>query len=117
MAFHVQITDVAIWFKHIDGDKLRERLRGLSDNEHINLEADGVVGGWVRMKTGRDGRPTEAIRPEGQMKTVWSNWYRKRKGERIPLREVKLEDDYLVNISSLFPEWESKEDEEAFRDL
>ena len=117
MVPQVQIADVAIWFKHIESDRLRDRLRHLSDNEQINLEADGVVGLWVRMRTGRDGRPTEAIRPEGPMKLVWSEWYRKRKGELIPLREVKFADDYLANVSSLFPEWESAEDEEAFRDL
>ncbi|UHS57158.1 hypothetical protein [Agrobacterium vaccinii] len=117
MTPQVQITDDAIWFKHIHGETLRERLRKLRENEQINLEADGVVGEWVRMKTGSDGRPTDGIRPQGEMKMVWSNWYRKRKGERISLREVKLADDYLVNIASLFPEWESAEDEEAFRDL
>ena len=117
MVPQVQITDVAIWFKHIEGERLRERLKNLSDNEQISLEADGVVGAWIRMKTGRDGRPTDAIRPQGRMKLVWSDWFKKRKGELIPLREVKVADNYLSNVATLFPEWESPEDEEAFRDL
>lgn len=117
MPQQVQIADDAIWFKHVESERLRERLRRMSDDEQISLEADGVVGQWIRMKTGRDGRPTEGIRPEGRMKLVWHEWYKRRKGEMISLREVKRGDDYLVNIASLFPEWESKEDEDAFRDL
>lgn len=113
----VQINDVAIWFKHIEGERLRERLMNLNDNEQINLEADGVVGAWIRMRTGRDGRPTEAIRPFGGMKTVWSAWFKNRKGEFIPLREIKMADNHLELVTSLFPEWHGEEDEEAFRDL
>lgn len=117
MTTQVRISDVAIWIKHVEGPRLRERLKGMRDEEYINLEADGVVGRWVRMRTGKDGRPTEAIKPDGSMKGVWSNWYRTRRGETIDIREVRLADDYLANIASLFPEWESDADEEAFRDL
>lgn len=113
----VRIADIAIWFKHVESPELQQRLRALRDDEYINLEADGVVGRWVRMRTGRDGRPTEAIRPDGNMKNVWGNWFRERRGDLIPLREVQVKDDYLATIASLFPEWESPEDEQAFRDL
>jgi len=51
------------------------------------------------------------------MKKVWNDWYKNRRGELVSIREVKLADDYLVNVSKLFVEWESPEDEEAFRDL
>ena len=117
MVPQVRISDIAIWFKHVESPDLQARLRSLRDEEYINLETDGVVGRWVRMKTGKDGRPTEAIRPEGSMKDVWGKWYNSRRGETVPLREVRLADDYLKNISTLFPEWDSKEDEEACRDL
>jgi hypothetical protein len=116
-AANVKISDVAIWFKHIENPRLLERLRGMHDDEHIHLEADGVIGGWVRMKTGSDGRPTEAIRPSGSMKEIWGRWYRDRRGDVITLREVRLVDRNLGNLATLFPEWDSKEDEEAFRDL
>jgi hypothetical protein len=69
------------------------------------------------MKTGKDGRPTEGIRPDGNMKRVWSDWYKNRRGELISIREVQLADDYLIKVSKLFVEWDSPEDEEAFRDL
>ncbi len=117
MTTQVRISDVAIWIKHVEGNELRDRLRAMRDEEYINLEADGVVGRWIRMRTGKDGRPTEAIRPEGSMKEVWSNWYRERRGQTIDLREVRLADDYIANVAPLFPEWESEEDEAAFRDL
>ena len=117
MTPQVKISDVAIWIKHVENDALQKRLRSLADEEFINLEIDGVVGRWSRMKTGKDGRPTEAIRPEGEMKQIWSRWYRARRGEYIPVREVQLADDYVRNVAALFPEWESAEDEEAFRDL
>ena len=113
----VQISDVAIWIKHIDDNSLQARLRALPDEEPINLETDGVVGRWLKMKTGKDGRPTDAIKPEGSMKHVWSQWYRTRKGSHLKIREVQIADSYLANIESLFPEWESEEDEDAFRDL
>jgi len=51
------------------------------------------------------------------MKAVWNEWFRTRKGEAIELREAVLADDYLAAGSALFSEWNSPEDEEAFRDL
>jgi hypothetical protein len=113
----VRISDVAIWFKHVESPDLQKRLHALHAEEDIHLETDGVVGRWVRMKTGKDGRPTEAIRPEGRMKDVWNEWFRTRRGEAIYLREVRTADEYLALSASLFPEWASPEDEEAFRDL
>ncbi len=113
----VMINDVAIWFRHVENTDLRKRMMALEDGEAINLEIDGVLGSWLGMKTGKDGRPTEALKPEGAMKEVWSKWYKHRKGERVSIREVRTEDSYLVSISSLFPEWESPEDEAAFHDL
>jgi hypothetical protein len=117
MMSHVEITDVAIWVKHIDHPGLRERLRGLPDEASLTLEIDGVVGNWSRMKTGRDGRPTEAIKPYGPMKKVWSEWYRSRKGASVPIREVKTAESYLASVSKTMDEWNSREDDEAFRDL
>jgi hypothetical protein len=117
MTTSIRIEDHTIWFKHIDEPKMRERLAKLKDDEEINLDVDGVVGRWKRMRTGRDGRPTNAIRPEGAMKAVWNEWFKTRKGEIIELREARLADDYLAANSALFSEWSSPEDEEAFRDL
>lgn len=40
----VEISDVAIWIKHIDQRDLQIRLRSLREDETIDLETDGVVG-------------------------------------------------------------------------
>ncbi|MDH4413064.1 MAG: hypothetical protein QE484_07135 [Rhizobium sp.] len=113
----VRISDVAIWFKHVESPDLRRRLLTLRDEEPIHLEADGIIGRWVRMKTGKDGRPTDAIRPDGRMKDLWSVWYKTRRGEEIPVREVTLSNGHLTVAAAQFPEWAGPEDEEAFRDL
>ena len=117
MDHNIEISDHTIWFKHVHDERLRARLSAMRDGEFINLEADGVIGRWARMRTGKDGRPTEAIKPEGAMKSVWNKWFKTRKGEMIELREAVLADDYLAAGSALFSEWNSPEDEAAFRDL
>ena|ERR1700712_1041077 len=117
MNAHVVLTDFAIWFKHVEGEPLVSRLRELKGEEEITLEVDGIVGRWVRMKPGSDGRPTEGIRPHGSMKTIWSGWYTQRRGDTLTLREVQVADSYFAAVAKHFPEWESPEDEEAFRDL
>ena len=113
----VIISDTAIWFKHIDSTELKSRVQALNDDQAILLETDGVVGSWRRMKTGKDGRPVDGIRPDGSMKDIWNKWYANRKGEKVTIREVRMADEYLVTVASLFPEWDSPEDNEAFNDL
>ena len=53
---HVRLTDQVIWFKHIEGNTLLERLKALQAEEEIHLEVGGVVGRWKRMRGGADGR-------------------------------------------------------------
>lgn len=113
----LEISGVAIWFKHVHAPSLAKRLYGLQPEEEVTLEADGVVGQWRRMKTGKDGREVVGIRPVGAMKSVWGDWFKNRKGQRIEVREVAIADDYLAASAPLFSEWASPEDEEAFRDL
>lgn len=113
----VPIEDVAIWFKHVPQSELRERLSRLHEGEVIHLQADGIVGRWMRMRQGKNSNPTEAIKPDGSMKRIWNEWFTTRKGELIEIEEVRLADDYLSESELLFPEWLSPEDEEAFRDL
>lgn len=113
----LKISDTVIWFKHLGNPDLIEKLKAYSPDRDITLEADGVVGRWRRMRTGGDGGEVFGIRPVGAMQTVWSQWFKTRKGETIELREVSLVDDYLAAASALFSEWSSPEDEAAFRDL
>ena len=113
----LEISDVAIWFKHVGAPGLAQRLKSLGPDESISLETDGIVGSWQRMKPGQDGRETYGIKPVGVMKDIWNDWFRRRKGEVIQIREVTVVDDYLAAQSVLFSEWASAEDEAAFRDL
>ena len=117
MEAHLEITDVAIWFKHAQGTDLLKPLEALEPGSEIELEADGVKGRWKRMKTGVDGRKVNGIVPVGPMKGIWNEWFKTRKGDRIYLRVVEPADDYLAAASVLFSEWNSPEDDEAFRDL
>ena len=113
----VVISDVAVWFKHIEETPVLMHLEALEPEEEVTLVADDIVGRWRRMKTGKDGRPVNAIRPVGPMKETWNTWFRQRRGDVITLRLADPADDLLAASAALFSEWASPEDEAAFRDL
>lgn len=114
---YVSITDDAIWAKQIEGGKaLRERILSLSPGESIELEVDGIVGRWEKMKKGKDGRLTTGIKPIGPMKDVWKR-FQARRGKIVEVREVRTADAYLAALTDTLAEWNTPEDEEAFRDL
>jgi hypothetical protein len=114
---HVEINDDALWATKIEGGKaLKQRILALAPGDVIDLEVDGIVGRWEKMRTGRDGRATPGIKPIGPMKEVWKG-LQARRGELVEVREVKTADAYLATLSSTMTEWNSPEDEEAFRDL
>ncbi len=112
-----KITDDAIWLKHIEGDpRLQDRIRTLKSGDMLDLEVDGIVGKWQRMKDGRDGRPTYGIKPVSAMKDVWAR-LRRQSGRIVELREVVAADSYLAALAPTLNEWDSPEDELAYRDL
>lgn len=113
----LEITDVAIWFKHVHAKDLLSKLQSLAPEDEIVLSVDRVVGRWQRLRTGKDGRPVHAIRPVGPMKAVWNTWYKSRKGQRVDIHAVQLADEFLSATADLMSEWSSEEDESAFRDL
>lgn len=113
----VRANDDAIWLKSIEGDpRLQDRIRALRPGEVLDLEIDGVVGRWERMRDGRDGRPTLGVKPIAEMRQAWA---RLRRGARssLPVREVITADSYLAALALTLNEWESPEDEAAYRDL
>jgi hypothetical protein len=113
----VKIVDDAIWVRHIEGDRtLREVVQGLVAGELIDLEVDGIAGRWVKMRDGRDGRPTSGIRPVDEMKAVWARW-RQEEPRIVDVRMIAAGDGYLAALPALLSEWDSPEDDEAFRDL
>jgi hypothetical protein len=114
----IKIRDSNIWARHIEDDpQLKSRLCALAPGQTIDLEVGGVAGRWAKANVGKDGRPTEAIKPVGAMKEVWQRFCSTRRDSFVTIRETKLADSYLAAVGDLMTEWNSPEDEEAFRDL
>jgi hypothetical protein len=112
-----RINDDTIWVRNIEGDpNLRDRIMSMKPGETIDLEVDGIVGKWERMRTGSDGRPTLGIKPIAEMRSVWAR-LRGQGPKVVPIREVMTADSYLAALSGLMSEWDSPEDDEAYRDL
>ena len=116
MTLRVEITDEVVWAKHLE-EPLKSRVLNLRPDARIELAVDGIVGEWRKMKTGRDGRPTQGIRPIGPMAEIWKQKFRPRKGEWVTIREVRTADRYLEGLAANLGEWDSAEDEDAYRDL
>ena len=115
---YVEIRDNNLWPSHIEGGAaLRERIVSLAPGDVIELEVAGIVGAWEKTKVGKDGRAQQAIRPIGKMREVWTR-FQARRGEIVEVREVQTAGSYLSAVSGLLAdEWNSPEDDEAFRDL
>jgi hypothetical protein len=114
---HLRIRDDAIWANHIEGDDdLRARILRLRQGAVIDLEVDGTAGSWVKMRDGKDGRATNGLRPIGPMRDIWKA-LQARRGVAVPIRALPSEDSYLESLRPLLSEWDSPEDDEAYRDL
>lgn len=114
---YVKIADDILWAKQIEGDReLRDRIIDLPAGATIDLEIDGIVGHWEKAKVGKDGRPTAAIKPVGPMREIWKR-LQVRRGEIVAVRQTRTADSYLKALSGTLTEWDSPEDDEAFRDL
>jgi mRNA-degrading endonuclease toxin of MazEF toxin-antitoxin module len=109
----VTIRDNSIWLRHIEGDnRLVRRLDGLGQDDVIELEVNGIVGRWQRMRPGKDGRDTPGIKPIDAMREVWARMQSQR-GKIVDIREARTADSYLAALTPLMSEWDSPEDEEA----
>lgn len=82
----VEIRDWSLWIKHIHGDRvLISRLRNLQEGQRVHLLIDGHMGVWVKKNDGKDGRPTEALKPIGDIKSAWFDWFKHRRGELVSI--------------------------------
>jgi hypothetical protein len=114
---YLKIEDDLLWAKKIEGDtELRDRIKMLPAGATIDLEIDGIVGHWEKAKVGKDGRPTAAVKPVGPMREIWKR-FQARRGEIVKVRETRTADSYLSALTETLTEWNSPEDNEAFRDL
>ena len=110
-------NDDVIWFKYVDADSNTiALLRQLPASTRLKLEIEGYRGDWERMSDGKDGRPTEGLRPVGKTKEFWKTMKPKR-GTHLDFRVVDPRDSYLESLQKTLSEWDSAEDEKAFNDL
>ena len=115
---YVKISDDMLWIAQIEGDsELKARILKLPPGAPIDLEVDGIVGHWEKARTGKDGRPTAAVKPIGPMREIWKRFQVSRRGAIVPIRETRSADSYLEALSGTLSEWETPEDAEAFRAL
>jgi hypothetical protein len=85
----VEIRDHALWLKHIHGNKsLKNKLLDLEEGEAVHLQVDGVIGVWVKMSDGKDGRPTPGIKAIGPAKMHWHS-LQERRGDIVTIFEVR----------------------------
>jgi hypothetical protein len=114
----VKVNDDAIWLKNVESDRaLADRIKAMRPGDVLDLEVDGIVGRWERMRDGRDGRPTLGIKPIAGMRQVWARLRHQRRNAVVAVREVVTADSYLAALAPTLSEWNSPEDDEAYRDL
>jgi hypothetical protein len=114
----IKILDSNIWAKHIEDDPdLKEQILNLPPGGMIDLEVGGIAGRWAKANSGKDGRVTSAIKPVGTMKEVWKDFFAGKRGKFVTIRQTQLADSYLAALGRTLSEWDSPEDDEAFRDL
>ena len=110
-------NDDVIWIKNVNADhNTVALLRQLPAKTKVKLDIEGFRGVWERMADGKDGRPTLGLKPVGKTLEYWKSM-KTRRGDHLEFKIVDPRDSYLSDIQSSLSEWESDEDERAFRDL
>ena len=116
----MMIRDNAIWAAHIhDGPEIVNRIRALPEDRPIKLVLDGKPVLFLKMRNGRDGRPTQGLKPAPDFKPYWDAM-QQRRGEVVEVRldgTVPIIDPYLASISGLLTEWNTPEDGQAYDGL
>jgi hypothetical protein len=83
----VEINDVVIWAKSVyEYPALRARIIEAPPETIIPLEIDGVIGNWIKMNDGRDGRPTNGIKPTKTTKKPWGEIRKQKWGTLVSVR-------------------------------
>jgi hypothetical protein len=116
---YITVRDDAIWARHVEDPELRDRIRSLSQNAPLLLLVEGVPVRFVKMRDGKDGRPTEGLRPaDAEAHRFWRAM-QERRGERvrIALADPTADNAHLASVSALLSEWESDEDAAAYDGL
>lgn len=79
----VRVEDVVLWITHIERDeRLRKKLLDLPANATVALNVGGRRGLWQKMRDATaGGAPTSGLKPQGDIKTFWSDLYTRYKRE------------------------------------
>lgn len=114
------IRDDVIWAKHLSGDQeLVRRIAALPEERPMVLLVEGTPVRFLKMKNGKDGRPTNGLKPDPASKPIWSAM-QERRGQVVDVRlqdSASSSDPYLASLSGLLAEWDSLEDAEAYDGL
>jgi hypothetical protein len=110
------IRDDALWIKHIEGDAaFRSRLMALRQDASISLVVAGRRTRWLKMRDGRDGRPTQGLRPAPESFEFWKDM-QSRRGEMVSITAAD-ENTHLKALATTLSEWDDPADEAAYAHL
>ncbi|MDR7037595.1 MULTISPECIES: hypothetical protein [Methylobacterium] len=112
------IRDDVLWARHIEGDpELARTIRTLPADDAIVLRIEGRPVRFRKMRDGRDGRPTEGVRPEPADAAFWRTLVARRGAMVTVEPEAGSVDPYLLSLSATLSEWNSPEDAAAYDEL
>lgn len=111
------IRDDALWAGHIEGDPdLVRRIRTLPANAPLVLRIEGRPMRFRKMNDGRDGRPTDGVKPDADSSEAWQALQARRR-ETITVEPDASVDPYLLSLSAMLTEWNSPDDAAAYDGL
>jgi hypothetical protein len=115
---YITVRDDAIWTRHVEDPEVRERIRALPEHAPLVLLVEGMPVRFVKMRDGKDGRPTDGLRPaDAEAHRFWRAM-QARRGERVRIALAETTDNALLaSLDALLSEWESEEDAAAYDGL
>jgi hypothetical protein len=112
---YITVRDDAIWARHVEDPEVADRIRTLPQNAPLLLYVEGTPVRFVKMRDGKDGRPTPGIRPaDAEAHRFWGAM-QARRGERVRISLAEAHGKaYLASLTGLLSEWDSEEDAAAY---
>lgn len=115
---YITVRDDAIWARHVEDPDVAARIRELLPNETLLLVVEGTPVRFAKMRDGKDGRPTQGVKPADEEARRFWHAMQSRRGERVRLSlGAPADHAYLASLSALLTEWESEEDAAAYDGL
>lgn len=115
---YITVRDDALWARHVEDAEVRARIRELPQNAPLLLLVDGTPVRFVKMRDGKDGRPTDGLRPADEEARLFWRAMQARRGERVRVALGGVPANaYLASLNALLSEWDSEEDAAAYDGL